>query len=180
MKGEVKRMNKKALEEITAVDEGGPTAQFISDFCLQLSSLAVMLELGNDTSLQPFIGCEVEYKGRCKATIIQYDVQKGTATILTDNREEVENVERHEFIVKKVPIKLFDVYPSGIFPERDDFFHNSFERYKKYEPRMDTQQIEAKARLYFEAVGRFFLHIMADGRNPIPASAFPEMLRNGE
>lgn len=180
------------------VDAGGPTSQFISDVCMQLSSLSVMLPLDKDVSgsigivldssrkevrkkdfLVPEIGCEVQYRGHT-GTLMSYDTATCKATILKDDGTQSENVSRFKFLVTKVPIKLFEENPCGIFPRRDDYFEGCFDKFKTYGPQMDLEEIEKKARLYFRALGRFFLHVMADGNNPIPSTVFPEMLRNSE
>ncbi len=199
MKGNIRR-NSRFLKDFQAVDEGGPTSQFISDVCLQLSSLSVMLPIGKDTVsygkivldfsrkeldaanfLPPVVGCEVDFQGTT-CTVMLYDDKKSQATLVKSDGEQVPNVDRYQFVITKVPIKLFEEFPCGIFPQRDDSFENTFEFYrgKKVLPTMTKEDVEKKARLYLRAVGRFLLHVMVDGKNPIPSTILPEMLRNGE
>ena len=184
-----------------AVDEGGPTSQFISDVCLQLSSLSVMVPIDKDTKysnprknldgadfnlsgadfLKPVVGCEVEFQ-QTDCTVMLYDDKESKATLVKSDGEQIPDVDRYKFVIKKVPIKLFEEFPCGLFPRRDDSFEDEidFLTLKKYSPKMSKEDVEKKARLYLRAVGRFLLHVMVDGKNPIPSSILPEMLRNGE
>ena len=203
MKGKNNRKIK--LDEsdtMQGVDEGGPTSQFISEFCKQLGDLYVMLPIGTDVKgqkniidvsryelektdfLQPQRGDKVIYDGR-KATVKKYysrNIDELDTADLSFNvgEEEVFQIKRNDFEVKEVAIKLFDQQPSGFVPQRDDFFRNAYDKVKSYLPKTNPDRLQDKAKLYYRAVGRFLLHVMSDGRNPIPSSAMPEIFRNGE
>ena len=189
-------------DTMQGVDEGGPTSQFISAFCKQLGDLYVMLPIGTDVKgrenmidlsrcelkktafLQPERGDKVIYNGR-KATVKKYysrNIDEFDTADLSFNggEEEVFQVKRNDFEVKEVAIKLFDQQSSSFVPQRDDYFRNAYDKVKSYLPKTKPDELEKKAKLYYRAVGRFLLHVMSDGRNPIPSTTMPEFFRNGE
>lgn len=184
------------------VDEGGPTSQFISEFCKQLGELYLMLPVETDmyikgkeilidisredfeltSFLQPERGYKVRYKGR-QATVTKYykDPKNPTADLnFDDDGEDVFKVERKSFEVIEIAIALFDQQTSGFVPLRDDIFETEYGRFIKYSPKTDPEELGQKARKYYRAVGRFLLHVMADGRNTIPSTTMPMIFRNGE
>ena len=79
-----------------------------------------------------------------------------------------------------IPVELFESKSDGFIPVRDDYFENSLLKFNKWTPDMTQEDLEARAKLYYRAVGRFLLHVMADGRNPIPTTVLPEFFRNGK
>ena len=143
-------------DTMQGVDEGGPTSQFISEFCKQLGDLYVMLPIGTDVKggqdmidvlrqelkktefLQPQRGDKVIYKGR-KATIKKYysrhKDELDTADLSFNGGEEEElKIERKDFKVIEVAIKLFDQQSSGFVLQRDDFFRNTYDKVTSYLP----------------------------------------------
>jgi hypothetical protein len=186
-------------DKMEGKDEGGPTSQFISMFCMQLCDLSVMLPFDSDTKntnidvsreelkqetdfINPEKGSKVLYKGKY-ATVINLSKDYCAADIEIDaDGEQIFNVERRAFIVEKIPIKLFEQTSGGIVPERDVIFENALMKYRsqKFDPKLDQTELETRGRKYYRAVGRFLLHVMADGRNPIPTTVMPEFYRNGK
>ncbi len=179
-------------------DEGGPTSQFISDFCMQLGDLHVMMNIGSDvkSSAQgeerdcvkiknfltpaPEKGWLVSYKAH-DATIMNYDAKNNTADIfIHDAGVLYPNIHRREFVIKAIPLHLFEEHPTGLLVQRDDYFEDQWERYKEYKPKDKVERIEAKARKYYRAVGRFLIHVIFDGRNPLPSTVMPVFFQNGK
>jgi hypothetical protein len=181
------------------VDEGGPTSQFISLFCMQLGDLSVMLPFNSDVKktvidiprealkantdfIKPEKGSKVWYKGKC-ATVINHSQDYCNADLEFDtDREQILGVERKSFVVAQIPIKLFQETSGGIVPEKDNVFKNVLEKYnsQKFDPQMNEIELQERGRKYYRAVGRFLLHVMADDRNPIPTIVMPELYRNSK
>ena len=134
-----------------SADDG--ESQFISDVCLQLSSLSVMLPVQKDTFhdlprtelngadfLQPVVGCQVDFQNTI-CTVMLYDETKLQATLVKSDGEQVPNVDRCNFVITKVPIKIFEEFPYGIFPQHDDSFENAIEFYRNYSPSMSKEDV---------------------------------------
>eukprot|EP00551_Chaetoceros_affinis_P008906 CAMPEP_0203668946 /NCGR_PEP_ID=MMETSP0090-20130426/5430_1 /ASSEMBLY_ACC=CAM_ASM_001088 /TAXON_ID=426623 /ORGANISM="Chaetoceros affinis, Strain CCMP159" /LENGTH=945 /DNA_ID=CAMNT_0050533503 /DNA_START=144 /DNA_END=2981 /DNA_ORIENTATION=- len=187
--------SRKMRTELKAVDEGGPTSQFISEFCMQLGDLSVMLPFESEVKynvnnvdgandwksdlLVPLKGSKVMYK-KIIMTVTNYSEETGKADLSDGDGTEYFRVQRKDFKVKTIPIKIFESTPSGCIPENDAFFSNHYDMYvaKKFTPEIEKTEFEEKARLYFRAIGRFLLHVIYDGKNPIPTSVMPELYRN--
>jgi hypothetical protein len=183
------------LDRIGGREEG---SQFISMFCMQLCDLSVMLPFDSDIKntltdypretlqdfdfIRPEKGSKVLYEGRY-ATIINHSSDYRNADLEIDaDGEQVFGVERKAFVIEKIPIKLFQQTPGGIVPERDNIFENALIKYRsqKFDPKLNITELQERAKQYYRAVGRFLLHVMADGSNPIPTTVMPEFYRNGK
>jgi hypothetical protein len=207
----IKRKNGRKIlggDQMEGIDEGGPTSQFVSQFCSQLGELYVMLPIKNDTSknyvdlsggnidpskfLTPKRGYKVRYQGR-EATIMRYyseTVIKNSPQSLgklysadlsfNDNDSVEEGVHRHKYQVIEIAIQLYVQQTSGFEPLKDDSFQNEYDVARKYEPQITVDDLAKTARKYYRAVGRFLLHVMIDGKNPIPSTTMPLFWRNGK
>lgn len=183
-------------DEMEGVDQGGPTSQFISEFCMQLGDLCVYLPIRKDAKnsdemidtsrheldhkyfLLPKKDDQVFFNDRI-AKVKNYQ-NEAADLIFEDNCEEVSNVRRADFVVTKIAIPLFDKQTGGLVPQMDVNFQNEHDKSRPFGPTMDVEAIKEKAKLYYRAVGRFLLHVFADGRNTIPSTVMPALFQNGE
>ena len=203
IKGQTEEQN----NNMKAVDEGGPTSQFISDLCMQLNELSVVVnfdinskEKSNHLSyddydiytdlLVPTRGSKVRHSRR-RGTVVDVlkdkeGSQRNKTSVMYDivleDRKEHYIVKRSEFMVTGVPLKIFEMTPSGLAVVEDDFFLKSFAMFKSqnYQPCVELNVIEDQARRYYRAVGRFLFHVISHGKDPIPTFVMPEFYRNGE
>ena len=191
----------KKKDHMEGIDQGGPTSQFITEFCMQLGDLSVVINIDseikkgsrkkNDSELNKFKngedyivpaeGWKVEYLGRA-ATISKFDIFSKTADLFDDEGNLIKNgVSRADFIVKAIAIKLFDKQASGLVPQTDNYLEQEFDNAKRFVGFLvSDDQYYATVKKYYRAVGRFLLHVISDGRNPIPSTVMPEFFQNGE
>lgn len=178
-------------------DEGGPTSQFISDFCMQLGDLCIMMKIRSDVNssaqgkkrdclcigdfLTPEKGWLVSYLTH-DATIIKYNPENNTADMVTHDGVLLPDIDRRDFVIKAIPVNLFEEHPTGLVVPHDDHFENYYYMisHRGYKPKDNLEQIEAKARKYYRAVGRFIIHVIVDGRNPLPSTVMPAFFQNGK
>ena len=185
----------KKKDGMEGIDEGGPTSQFITEFCMQLGDLSVMIPIDDEIKkgsraknqkngedyIVPAEGWKVEYLGRA-ATISKFDIFSKTADLFDDEGNLIKNgVSRADFIVKAIAIKLFDKQASGLVPQTNNYLEQEFENAKRFVCFLvSDDQYYATVKKYYRAVGRFLLHVISDGRNPIPSTVMPEFFQNGE
>ena len=184
-------------KKLVAIDEGGPTSQFIFEFCMQLSELSIMLPFISDVKnnvegfrgdlewkthlLIPEKGSKVDYKGKL-LTVSDYSKVTGKTDLISEDGTRFPQIERKEFIIKAIAVKMFDTRKCGSIPQKDDFFSDSYDMYiaRKYTLGMEKKQFEENAKLSFRAIGRFLLHVIHDGKNAIPTTVMPELYRNSK
>jgi len=176
----------KAGRDITAIDEGGPTRTFISAFCDQMGDLAIFVAIGREEDtdgryIAPTHGWRVTVKdSKEDGTIVKYDGMTRKFVVRLDNKKQV-LLARDEFKVEIVKIPLFEEEGQDSFiPSRDRVFKHGSDLVESYVPELTPDEIIEKAKKFYRAIGRFFLHVIFDGNNTLSTVVLPEMLRNGE
>ena len=142
-------------------------------------------EMDEHFFLKPEKGSKVSYNGKPAAVTKIPDIKNKSDkefTLVYDDGEEVFQVKRQDFQVKEMPMRLFEQRTIGFIPQREDYFENVFLKYgnDKVHPNMSLEEVQERAKKYYRAIGRFLLHVISDGCNPIPATVMPEFFRNGE
>jgi hypothetical protein len=175
-------------KDLLAVDEGGPTKSFVAAFCDQLGDLVIRIPIGRD--VKEGTGSRLPLGEDCAGTRVATKYEEGIVTGKVGNTSKYlvcfkshnANCLREDFTIKEVAISLFDCSDSsgGFVPQRDVLFESIFDsQIRDFDSPMDYDQVKAKAKQYYRAVGRFFLHVIFDDQKlALSTKILPEILMN--
>ena len=187
-----------------------PTAQFLSDIVWkQLGDLAVTVKVRNEVVhrngkidyLPLKVGDEVYHNG-IKAVVInvyhrghyhrdhpkEYDIEY----ISEPNSFDIpvidlrppkiqKNIKRKDLLISEIGIKLFKFTNAGVIPVTDEMIVCQYLRYQQYfQLHLEENEVKAKAKVLYRAVGRIMLHCISHSKIPIPVTALPSFFRNSE
>ena len=139
------------MKEATAIDEGGPSRQFLSDAWKQLHALVVCIEIPQNVEL--------------KKTPQKVELKEETEEDKKKREEEEEEEEERE--KKEKEVKLFEQGESELIPIKDEQFEGKIHSYlkkkcKNYEK--DSPEIQAvyehtivRVKDYARAIGRLLV-----------------------
>ena len=173
--------------DLLAVDEGGPTKSFVAAFCDQLGDLVIRIPIGRD--VREGTGSRLSLGDDCAGTRVATKYEEGivigkvgkTSKYSVCFKSLNAHCLREDFTIKEVAIPLFDCSESsGLVPQRDVLFKSIFDsKIRDFDSPMDYDQVKAKAKQYYRAVGRFFLHVIFDDQKlALSTKILPEILMN--
>jgi len=176
-----------AGKDLLAVDQGGPTKSFVAAFCDQLGDLVIRIPIRQD--VRDGTGSRLALGEDCAGTRVATKYEEGIVigkvgkTSKYSVRFESHNAYclREDFTIKEVAISLFDCSESsGLVPQRDLVFKAIFDsKIRDFDSPMDYDQVKAKAKQYYRAVGRFFCHVIFDDQAlALSTKVLPEILMN--
>lgn len=175
--------------DLLAVDEGGPTQSFVAAFCDQLGDLVIRIPIGRDVKEGSGSRLPLDFGG-CAGTRVATKYEEGIVTGFLKKTSKYSvcfkslnaHCLREDFTIKEVAISLFDrsESKSGLVPQRDRVFESIFKsKIKDFDSSMDYDQVLAKAKQYYRAVGRFFLHVIFDDQKlALSTKILPEFFMN--
>jgi hypothetical protein len=127
------KTNKRSVKDLSAVDEGGPTREFLNTFFCQIEDLVVYLPVREDKMplsselfgqdeyeyMTPKIGWKIEdHNEKKKGRVLKYNPSTNITTIAFSDHE-VE-MRREDFKIIGIPIRLFEA--DTCLPCRDHTF----------------------------------------------------------
>ena len=198
---------KEEIERSTAVDEGGPTREFLSQIWQQMGNLAVSMDIpeGAEKDVDLEVGSTVMVKDKgysVGGTVVKinerdFSLGKGkkameTYNICLEDGGEKLAVKRNKIFAMEVRIKLFERQLTGFVPSSDEKTIHDIERTAKraVPGSEDTLEIsDAREKLikdtlhkmkkFYCAIGRIMIHCLATD-HPISSVAMPRFYQNGE
>ena len=167
-----------AKYDLEAVDEGGPTREFISQVCKQMGSLCISVPCKKYMKVPKSlpIGTKVRvYRGGTKidigsgyeGIISKREQKHGVYTYEVTGDTFVENSVRGEDLdVLVFNIALFETHSAGVVPVTDEKLQNEVEILFQSNTDFDIEARNAKedildiAKKYYRAIGRIMCHCM--------------------
>jgi len=171
----------KHTNDYQAVDEGGPTSQFLSEFWNQMGDLGVKFNVKNTYEITLVVGDIVKYKKDfVSVTRIWKHGEEDRFRIRSvgGDEEQIDDVTREELVLEFGRIKLFEREDECFIPVTDEKLENDYDKFSKYRPTMTFEQIKAKAKVFYRAIGRVMFHCVSDGKNSIAGNALPSLYKN--
>ena len=170
-------------EDLEAVDEGGPTREFISQVCKQIGSLCISIPckkymkapkpLPIGTKVMVYRGATELDIGSGYEGIISKRVQEhGVYTYEVTGDTFVEkSVRRGDLDVLLFNIELFETHSAGVVPVTDEKLQNEVEMLFQSSKDDNIEAENAKediidiAKKYYRAIGRIMCHCMVSWSN---------------